>query len=97
RQVAPVPQAAVAADLHQPLDVHRDLLAEIALDAALLLDHPADLADVFLRQILHAHVGADARLGQDVGRALPPDSEDVGQSDLAVVGPRQIDACYTCH
>ena len=40
RQVAAVPQAAVAADLHQPLDVHRDLLAEVAFDAALLLDAP---------------------------------------------------------
>src|SRR5262245_694355 len=45
RQIPAVPQAAVAADLHQPLDVHRDLLAEVSLDAAHLLDHPADLPD----------------------------------------------------
>src|SRR3954449_4268029 len=44
RQCAAVPQPAVAADLHQPLDVHRDLLAEIALDTTLVLDHLADLA-----------------------------------------------------
>src|SRR3972149_4013502 len=35
RQAAPVAHPAVAADFHQPLDVHRDLLAEIALDATL--------------------------------------------------------------
>jgi hypothetical protein len=51
RQAAAVPQAAEAADFHQPLDVHRDLLAEIALDAALLLDHPADLAHIVFGQI----------------------------------------------
>jgi hypothetical protein len=56
-----VPQAAVAADFHQPLDVHRDLLAEVALDAALLLEHAADLADVVFGQILHADVRAHAR------------------------------------
>src|SRR6266849_9972298 len=56
RQVAPVAQAAVAADLHQPLDVHRDLLAEIAFDAPLLLEHPADLPDVLLGEILHADI-----------------------------------------
>src|SRR6478752_3043020 len=50
RQPAAVPHPAVAADLHQPLDVHRDFLAEVALDAPLLLDDPADLADVVLRQ-----------------------------------------------
>src|SRR4249920_3704695 len=42
RQVAAVPQPAEAADFHQPLDVHRDLLAKIAFDAALVLDHLAD-------------------------------------------------------
>src|SRR5713101_1751661 len=48
RQTPPVPQAPVAADFHQPLDVHRDLFPEVALDAALFLDHPADLAHVVL-------------------------------------------------
>src|ERR1051325_3309015 len=43
RQRAAVPHAAVAADLHQPLDVHRDVLPQVALDASLLLDDPADL------------------------------------------------------
>src|SRR5690348_15081927 len=42
-QGAPMAHPAVAADLHQPLDVHRDFLAEITLDPALLLDDPADL------------------------------------------------------
>jgi len=61
-----VAQSAVAADLHQSLDVHRDLLAEIALDAADFLDHPADLADIVFREVLDADVGADARRGDDV-------------------------------
>src|SRR5687768_16260435 len=48
RQVAPVAQAAPAADFHQPLDVHRDFLAQVAFDAPLLLDDAADLAHVVL-------------------------------------------------
>src|SRR6185369_536297 len=78
RQAATMAQAAVAADFHQPLDVQRDLLAEITLDAALLLDHPADLAHVVFRQILHPDVGADAGVGEDVVRPLAPDAVDVG-------------------
>src|SRR5690242_12543885 len=66
RQVAPVPQTAVAADLHQPLDVHRDLLAEVTLDATHFLDHAADLADVVFRQILHPDIGTDAGRAEDV-------------------------------
>ena len=89
--------AAIAADLHQPLDVHRDLLAEVALDAALLLDHPADLPDVVLRQILHADVRADAGILEDVVRTDAPDAVDVGEPDLDALGARKIDACDTCH
>src|SRR5688500_6559501 len=32
RQTAPVTQPAIAAEIHQPLDVHRRLAAQIALD-----------------------------------------------------------------
>src|SRR5690349_8262085 len=41
RQPAPVPHPPVAADFHQPLDVHRDFLPQVALDASLLLDDAA--------------------------------------------------------
>ncbi len=92
-----MPHPAPAADFHQALDVHRDLLAEIAFDAALFLDHPADLADVVFRQILDADVTADTGLGQDVVRTLPADAVDVGQPDLDPLGAREVDACDTCH
>ncbi len=90
-------QAAVAADFHQPLDVHGDLLAEIAFDAALLLDHPADLPDVVFRQILDADVGADAGFLQDGVRSHPPDAVDVGETNLDALGARKINASNTCH
>src|SRR6185437_5781538 len=33
RQAAPMAQSAIAAEIHQPLDVHRHLAPEVALDA----------------------------------------------------------------
>src|SRR5262249_18827988 len=81
---------APAADFHQPLDVHRDFLAQVALDAALFLDHPADLPDVVFREVLDADVGAHARRRQDVVRALAADPENVGQADFDPLGPRKI-------
>src|SRR5689334_6514054 len=92
-----MPQPAIAADLHQSLDVHRDLLAEIALDAADLFDHPADLAHIVFGEILHPDVGTHARGAEDVVRSLPADAVDVGESDLDTLGARQIDACDTSH
>ena len=87
-----MPPAAIAADLDQPLDVHRDLLAEIALDAALLLEHARDLADIVLGEILDPHVGVDPGGGENHVRAMPADAEDVGEPDLDALGARQIDA-----
>src|SRR5690242_6772585 len=73
REIAPMTHPAPAADFHQPLDVHRDLLAEISLHAALLFDHAADFPNVLFRQILDAHIRAHARRGEDVVRPLPAD------------------------
>src|SRR5215211_688350 len=97
RKIAAMPQAAVAADLHEPLDIHGDLLAEIALDAALLLEHTADLADVVFRQVLDADIRAHARRSEDVVRALASNAVDVGEPDLDPLGPRKVNACDTCH
>src|SRR4030067_1844523 len=47
-QLLLVPEAPVAADVDQPLDVHGDLLAEVALDLLPLLDDLADLVDLVL-------------------------------------------------
>ena len=69
-QAAAMPKATVAADVHQPLDVHRDLLAEVALDAAHVLEHAADIAHVLLGEILHPDVAADpGPPGQRSGRS----------------------------
>src|ERR1700761_4591156 len=51
RQAAPMPQATVRAHLDVPLDVHRDLLAEVAFDRSFLFQNLADLIDLVLAQI----------------------------------------------
>src|ERR687894_516515 len=61
-EAAAVAQAAVAADVHQPLDVHLDALAEVALDLALRLDDLADAPQLRLVEVAHAEVGAHLRL-----------------------------------
>src|SRR5262245_9809479 len=89
--------AAVASDFHQPFDVHRDLFAQIAFDAALFLDHAADLPHIVLGEILHADVGAYAGILEDVVRADASDPVDVGQPYLDTLRSREVDACYSSH
>src|SRR4030095_12830453 len=92
RQRPAMASASVAADLHQPFDVHRHFLAEIAFNAALLLEHPADFPDIVLRQVLHADVGTNAGLRKDHARTMPPDPVDVGETDFNALGARKIDS-----
>src|SRR5262245_1082668 len=97
RQAAAVAHPPEAADFHQPLDVHRHFLAQVALDAALLFDDPADLPHVVLGQILDAHVGAHPGVLQDAVRSDAADAENVGQTDLHSLGSREINAGNTRH
>src|SRR5215472_3957503 len=38
-KTAPVAQAAIAAEIHQPLDIHGDFAPQIALDGIIAVDH----------------------------------------------------------
>ena len=61
RQAAAMADAAVAADLHQPLDVQVHLAPQVALDRVLTVDDLAQAADLVLGQITHARVRVDVR------------------------------------
>ena len=62
--------AAVAADLHQALDVLGVLAAQVALDGEVALDEVADLDDLVLGEIADQRVGVDAGLGQQLVRRI---------------------------
>jgi hypothetical protein len=47
----------VRADIHEPLDVHRDLLTKISFHSPNPVDDLADAAYFLLGQVLHLDVG----------------------------------------
>src|SRR3954451_21428246 len=91
-QAAPVAQAAVAADLHQALDVLRTLTAQVALDRQSAVDGVAQLADLVLGEVADVGVGRDADLGQELVRRRSADPIDVGEADLHALVQRDVDA-----
>ena len=60
RQLTPVAKPAIAAKVHQALDVDRNLAAEIALDHIVAVDRLANLQDFRVRQF------GDAPLGRNI-------------------------------
>src|SRR6185437_6704954 len=87
RQAAAMAQPAIAAEVHQPLDVDTGLATKIALDDVVAVDHFADLQHVRVAQLADATLLRDLHLLDDVGRALRADAMDILQRDQhALVG-----------
>src|SRR2546421_402436 len=78
----PAPPAAIAADLHQALDVLGALTAQVALDHVLAVDQVAELDHLVLGEVADVGVGRDVDLREDLVRARPADAVDVRQPDL---------------
>src|SRR5450755_39179 len=89
-QAAAMPEAPVAAEVHQALDVDRHLAAQVALDRH-AADFLADALEVGVGQVLdlaiERHVGCDT----DLLRRRAADAVDRRQADLGVLVGRNID------
>src|SRR5207244_2636791 len=81
RQTAAVAQATIAAEIHQPLDVHGDLAPQVALDDVVPIDHFADLQHLLVGELRHAPLGRDADLVHDFLGLGRPDAIDVLERD----------------
>src|SRR4051812_12259849 len=87
---------AVRTQVHETLDVHGVLAAQIAFDRG-LGEHRADRVDLDLGEILHLGGRVDARGSADVLRARTAHAKDVREPDHHVLVHRDVDAGYACH
>ena len=92
-----MPQTAIAADLHQALDVHGNFATQVALYLDVVVNVVAQLADIILGQILDAGVGVDARGLDDVVGDVAANAVDVRQGDLNAFLPGKVDTSNSCH
>src|SRR6266550_3243779 len=88
---------AVALDFDQPPDVHLDLLAEIALDAAFGFNRLAKAVDLFLGQVFHLLGVIHIRLRAKRLRARLSDAVDRRQAHPDSFLYRKIYSCNACH
>src|SRR5712675_975089 len=97
RQAAAMTQAAIAAEVHQALDVDADLTTKIALDQIVAVDHFADLQNFLVAELADAPLGGDLHLLHDLGRILLADAMDVLERDQNALVSRDIHAGNTGH
>src|SRR6266480_4444700 len=96
-QAAPVAQPAIGPDLHQALDVERDLAAQLAFDLGFLVEDVAETTDLLVVQILDAHVWIDVRDRQHTPRGMGTNPEDIGEGDLDALLAGNVNAGNSCH
>src|SRR5690606_18578944 len=97
RKPAAVPDALVAPDLDLAADVGLHLAAQVSLGLVVRLDPVAELDQLFVAELVHPQVAADAGALEGLQRPRPADAEDVGESDLHALVAREVDAEEACH
>src|SRR6056297_3599205 len=96
-KVPAVPEAAVAAEVHQPLHVHLRLAAQIALDGEVRVDMFADREHLGVGKLVHPARQVDVGRLADGLRGGLADTGDVGERDGNALGGRNVDAGDACH
>src|SRR6266851_8075750 len=91
RQPFAVTSAAIAAEVHQPLDIHRHLAAQVALHGK-SCDLFAQTLHVGLRQVFDFRMLIDLGCNADRLRARAADAEDRLQRDLGMLVIRNVDS-----
>src|SRR4029450_9068107 len=87
-----VTEAAIAAEIHQPLDIELNFAPQIALDHVIAVDDLANLEHLGIRELRHAPLGRQINLAHDILGNLGPDAMDVLQRDHHALVGWQIDA-----
>src|SRR3954452_2196002 len=97
RQTATMTQAAIAAKVHQTLDVDANLTTQVALDEIVAVDHFADLEHFSVAELIDATILGDLHLLDDFTSDLLADAMDVLERDQHALVGRNVHAGNTGH
>jgi hypothetical protein len=81
-QSTPMPQAPIAANLDEPLDVQVHFSTQVTFDREVLIDVVADSSNLMLGQIFHPSFPGDAHCICDLFCPSAANAVHVGKGDL---------------
>src|SRR4051794_9988083 len=90
-------ETAIAAEVHQALDVHAGVATQVAFDHVIAVDHFANLQHFLVGELRHPTLGGDLDLLDDLGGVLLADAMDVLKRDQHALVSRNIHAGNTGH
>src|SRR6185503_16400 len=90
RHALAMPQAAIAGDIHQLLDIQLNFSPQVALDTILVIHDLADAPNLFLGQIAHPRARVDIRLLEDDHTIRGTDPKNIGDRNLDLLVSRDV-------
>src|SRR6516162_8867063 len=97
RQAAAMPQAAVAAKVHQPFDIHGNVSPQVALHDVVAVDRLADLQDLRVGQLVDPTLFGNARLLAHFSGKLRSNAVNVLKRNHHALLRWNVDACDASH
>ena len=85
-----MPETAIRSDFHQPLDVERNLFAQISFDSMLFFDDLSDFVCIVVIQLTDLGVDVHAGGFQNVVRQRTSDPVDIRKSNFDSFVRRKI-------
>src|SRR5277367_5598497 len=90
-------QASIGAQIHEPLDVDRDLATKVAFDHVVAVDCLADLQNFRIGQLDDTPLRWDMHLLDNLFGLLRPDAVDILKRDDHTLVSGNINACNASH
>jgi len=90
-------QAPVGIEIHEPLDAHRNLLAEITLDRAAHVNDLSDSCHLGFGQLVNSSVQGHSSFIKNRFRSSRADPKYIGQANLNPLVTRDVNASNTSH
>src|SRR4051794_17855724 len=97
RQSAAMTQAAIAAEVHQTLDVHAGLATQVAFDHIVAIDDFTNLQDFLIAELRYPALGWNLDFVHDFGGVLLADAMDILERDQHALVGRNVHAGNTGH
>src|SRR5215218_1567724 len=82
RHPSAMAQSPIRTDVHQSLDVHRNLAPEVALDTHFLVDDVSEAVHFFIGQIANSRIWIDGGPHQKLLASVQTDTVDVCEANL---------------
>jgi hypothetical protein len=76
-----MPHAAIGTEIHQPLDIHRNLPSQVALDGVVAINHFADAQYLIIGQLMDPPFERNPHPTAYFERLGAPDAMDVGEAN----------------